>query len=75
MKLPVLSVAARASTSSDYVSADTASLATHMSRCAAARGRFFNIKASLQELRDLLFGRIVTVAVVVSLVAGVIVFL
>jgi hypothetical protein len=44
----------------DFVSTDTAALASHMSRCASARSRFFNVHAVGESLKSLFFSRMVT---------------
>lgn len=53
--------------SADFVSSDTAALASHMSHCASQRSRFFGVHAALELARSVIFTRMVT-AVVVSVV-------
>ena len=60
---------------SDFVSTDTAALASHMSRCASKRSRFFSLHAALELAHSVVFTRMVTAAVlivVVMAVAGVV---
>lgn len=49
--------------SADYVSTDTAALASHMSHCASKRSRFFNLHAALELAHAVVFSRMVTAAV------------
>ena len=59
---------------SDFVSTDTAALASHMSHCASKRSRFFSLHAALELAHSVVFTRMVTAAllnVVVMAVAGV----
>lgn len=58
----------------DFVTADSVSLASHMSRCASARGRFFTLKTTLHACRDILSSRIVTVAACVVVAAAIVAF-
>ncbi|MCY1166541.1 MAG: hypothetical protein V4455_07460 [Pseudomonadota bacterium] len=48
----------------DFVSTDTAALASHMSHCASTRSRFFGLHAVLESAHSLIFPRMVTVAVI-----------
>ncbi len=52
--------------SPDFVSPDTAALASHMSECAKTRSRFFGLHAALELGRALLTSRMVTAAVIVA---------
>lgn len=59
----------------DFVSTDTAALASHMSRCASMRSRFFSLHAALELVHSVVFTRMVTAAmllVAVLAVAGVV---
>jgi hypothetical protein len=58
----------------DFVSLDAANLASHMNRCESARGRFFTLRMSWQSCRDVLSGRIVTVAAGLAVAAALIAF-
>lgn len=64
-----------APTGPDSVTSDSASLASHMSDCASARGRFFDLQTTLHSARDLLFSHIVTVVVLVVAAAGIFSFI
>ena len=44
----------------DFVSTDSAALASHMSRCANERSRFFGLRAALECAHSLFFSRMVT---------------
>jgi hypothetical protein len=48
----------------DFVSSDTAALASHMSHCARKRSRFFGVHAALELAHSVVFTRMVTAAVV-----------
>lgn len=50
--------------SDDFVSSDTADLASHMSDCASQRSRFFGVHAALELAHSVIFTRMVTAAVV-----------
>lgn len=52
--------------SADFVSTDTAALASHMTSCANKRSKFFNVHAALELVHSAVFSRMVTVAVLVS---------
>jgi hypothetical protein len=54
----------------DFVSTDSAALASHMSHCANGRGRIFQLQSALEALHDLVFPRMVTVAVVAVVLLG-----
>lgn len=51
----------------DFVSTDTAALASHMDRCATRRSRFFGLHAALELVHSVVFSRMVTAAVVAAL--------
>lgn len=59
-----------AGTQQDFVSSDTAALASHMSHCAVSRSRFFNLHAAVESFKGLLFSRMVTAALLVVVLAG-----
>jgi hypothetical protein len=52
----------------DFVSTDTAALASHMSDCAKTRSRFFGLHAALELGHALLTPRMVTAAVIAVVV-------
>ena len=54
--------------SADFVSTDTAALASHMDRCASLRGRFFSLHAALELAHSVVFSRMVTAAVLAVVV-------
>jgi hypothetical protein len=54
----------------DFVSTDTAELASHMSHCASSRGRFFALHSALQAVHRLVCPRVVTVAALVLISLG-----
>ncbi len=54
--------------SPDFVSSDTAALASHMSQCAKTRSRFFGLHAALELGHALLTQRMVTAAVITAAV-------
>lgn len=54
----------------DFVSSDSAALASHMSHCAHGRSRFFNVHAALESAHALLCSRMVTCALVVVAAVG-----
>ena len=59
----------------DFVSTDTAALASHMSHCASKRSRFFGLHAAFDLAQTVVFSRMVTaavIAVVVLVVAGIV---
>ena len=57
-----------ANPATDFVSTDTAALASHMDRCASKRSRFFNLHAALELAHAAVFSRMVTAAVVATVV-------
>lgn len=50
----------------DFVSTDTAALASHMGHCASKRSRFFGLHAALELAKSAVFSRMVTAAVVAA---------
>ena len=50
----------------DFVSTDTAALASHMSHCASKRSRFFGLHAALELAQSVVFSRMVTAAVLAA---------
>jgi transposase len=62
--------ASAANLSNDFVSTDTAALASHMSRCASTRSRFFSVHAVAESLKSLLFARMVTALLIAAVLAG-----
>lgn len=61
--------------SADFVSTDTAALASHMNHCASKRSRFFGVHAALELAHSVVFSRMVTAAVlalVVLVVLGIV---
>lgn len=59
---PLISSSAVNFAAIDFVSTDTAALASHMSTCADKRSRFFNLHAALELVHTVVFSRMVTVA-------------
>ena len=55
----------------DFVSSDTAALASHMNHCASTRSRFFGLHAILESAHMLFFSRMVTAAVIAVVLLGV----
>ena len=55
---------------SDFVSSDTAALASHMDHCASNRSRFFSLHAALELAHTVVFSRMVTAAVVAVALAA-----
>ena len=53
---------------SDFVSTDTAALASHMDHCARKRSRFFGVHAALEMVHSVVFSRLVTAALVAMVV-------
>jgi len=47
---------------SDFVSTDTAALASHMDHCASKRNRFFGLHAALELAHSVVLSRMVTAA-------------
>lgn len=58
--------------SADFVSTDTAALASHMNRCATKRSRFFGLHAALEMAQSLVFTRMVTAAVLAVVLLAVV---
>ena len=54
----------------DFVSTDSAALASHMNECAHSRSRFFNLHAALELAHNLLFSRMVTAALLAALLVS-----
>ena len=50
----------------DFVSTDTAALATHMDHCASKRSRFFGLQAAFEMAHSVVFSRMVTAAVIAA---------
>ena len=64
-----------ANPAADFVSTDTAALASHMDHCASKRSRFFGLHAALELVQSVVFTRMVTaalVAVVVVTLVGIV---
>lgn len=57
-------LASKGNGSPDFVSSDTAALASHMSECAKTRSRFFGLHSALEFAHALLTPRMVTTAVI-----------
>jgi len=53
---------------SDFVSTDTAALASHMDHCASKRSRFFGLHAALELVHSVVFSRLVTAALLAAVV-------
>ena len=58
------------SSATDFVSADTADLASHMSHCAHSRGRFFALHSTLQSTHGVVCSHMVTVSALVAIGLG-----
>lgn len=58
--------------SSDFVSTDTAALASHMDHCASKRSRFFGVHAALELVHSVVFSRMVTAALAAVVVLALI---
>ena len=56
--------------SPDFVSTDSAALASHMSHCASTRSRYFGLHAALESAHSLIFPRMVTAAVIALVLVG-----
>jgi hypothetical protein len=56
----------------DFVSTDTAALASHMSHCASKRSRFFGVHAALELAQSAVFNRMVTAAVLAAVLLAVV---
>lgn len=57
--------------SAEFVSTDTAALASHMDHCASKRSRFFGVHAALELAHSVVFSRMVTAAVLALVVLAV----
>ena len=53
---------------SDFVSTDTAALASHMHRCASKRSRFFGLHAALELVHTVVLSRMVTAVLLIAVV-------
>ena len=60
----------RSTDTADFVSSDTAALASHMSRCASSRGRFFGLQSLLELAHAHVSTRMVTAGVVGLVLVG-----
>ena len=58
--------------SADFVSTDTAALASHMDHCASKRSRFFGFHAALELAHTVVLSRVVTAALLAVVVLAVI---
>ena len=65
---------ARSYETPDFVSSDTAALASHMSHCASTRSRFFGLHTALEYVHSIVFSRMVTATVVAAVLLGVVGF-
>ena len=54
----------------DFVSTDTAALASHMDQCASTRSRFFNVQLVAESVKNLFFSRMVTAVLIAVVLAG-----
>ena len=54
----------------DFVSSDSAALASHMNRCANERSRFFGLHAALESVHSLVFSRMVTCVLIAAIAVG-----
>ena len=61
---------ARHTSTPDFVSSDSAALASHMSHCANGRSRFFNVHAALETGHALLCTRMVTFTLIALAAVG-----
>lgn len=73
MKLPTLThpeqtmnTFKRYNTDADFVSTDTAALASHMGHCASKRSRFFGLHAALELAHSAVFSRMVTASLLAA---------
>ena len=62
----------RPSGSPDFVTSDTAALASHMHNCARTRSKFFGLHTTLESAHSLVCARMVTAAVVAVILLGVV---
>lgn len=53
-----------------FVTGDVIALAAHMQRCAHSRGRLFKMRGTLQTVRAMAAGRIVTLACLAAIVGA-----
>lgn len=60
------------SSTADYVSSDTAALASHMTRCTTTRSRFFAFHSVLEAAHSVVCARMVTAALLAAILIGVI---
>ena len=58
----------------DFVTTDTAALASHMDHCASNRSRFFSLHAALELAQAVVFSRMVTAAVVAAVMLAIVGF-
>ena len=61
---------ARNHTAPDFVSSDSAALASLMNRCTNERSRFFGLHAALESAHSLFFSRMVTCALIAVVIIG-----
>ena len=57
-------------TAPDFVSSDIAALASHMDRCASTRSRLFGVHVALESVHAFIFPRMVTAAVIATVLLG-----
>lgn len=62
----------RFDTDTNFVSTDTAALASHMNHCASKRSRFFGLHAALELAQSAVFSRMVTAAVLAAVLLAVV---
>ena len=58
----------------DFVTTDTAALASHMDHCASNHSRFFSLHAALELAQAVVFSRMVTAAVVAAVMLAIVGF-
>ena len=58
----------------DFVSTDTAALASHMNHCASNRSRFFSFHAAVELAQSVVFSRMVTAAVLAAVMLAIVGF-
>lgn len=68
--MTTLNLSPHFSSATDFVSADTADLASHMSHCAHSRSRFFALHSTLQSTHGVVCSHMVTVYAVVAVGLG-----
>ena len=61
-----------ASPAVDFVTTDTAALASHMDHCASNRSRFFSLHAALELAHTVVFSRMVTAGVIVAVMLAIV---